>query len=67
MTRIILLALPLCLGVLVGCNEEQKSDMQTDLDKTGDSASDTLENAKDTAQQGVHDAAQSVADDTSQD
>jgi Tfp pilus assembly protein PilP len=63
----ILLSSALGLALLVGCNEKQNSDLQSDLDQTGDSASTTLENAKDTAQEGVHDAAQSVADDTAKD
>ena len=67
MTRTLMLVLPLSFIAFVGCTKDEHSTLQSDLDKTGDSASATLEDAKDTAQQGVHNAAQSVADDTSTD
>ena len=67
MKRLALLALPLAFAAFVGCTQDEKATMKSDLDQTGDSAKSTLENAKDTAQQGVHDTAQNVADDTAQD
>ena len=67
MKRLALLALPVAIAAFVGCTKDEKSQLKSDLDQTGDSAKSTLENAKDTAQQGVHDAAQNVADDTAQD
>lgn len=66
MKRLVLLTAPLALAAFIGCTQEEKATMKSDLDQTGESAKATLENAKDTAQQGVHDAAQSVADDTAE-
>ena len=48
----------------LGCSEEQTQSIKTDADQAGSAASDALQTAGDATRDDVHEAAQSVADDT---
>ena len=59
------LALPIALFMLTGCTEEQKESLKADANEAGSAASNAAETAADATKEGVHNAAEDVADNTS--
>jgi hypothetical protein len=53
------------LSLALGCSEEQTQSLKNDADQAGSAASDALKTAGDATRDDVHQAAESVADDTS--
>ena len=62
--RSMLLAAPIALLVLTGCTEEQTNSLKNDANQAGEAASNAAETAVDATKQGVHNAAQDIADKT---
>jgi hypothetical protein len=58
-----LATLGICLAF--GCSEEQTQSLKSDADQAGSATSEALKTAGDATRDDVHDAAESVAGDTS--
>ena len=65
LNRSLLLAAPIAMLLLVGCTQEQKDNLKDDANQAGEAASNAAETAVDATKQGVHNAAEDIADKTS--
>ena len=65
LNRSFLLAAPIAFLVLAGCTDEQKNSLKDDANQAGEAASNAAETAVDATKQGVHNAAEDIADKTS--
>ncbi len=65
MKSLIITFLWLSTCLVIGCSEQETESLKTDANQAGSAASDALKTAGDATRDDVHDAAQSIADDTS--